>query len=126
MLLVPHYTGPSPIHGTGLFAVRTIRAGEKIWAFASWFDVQMTDNQILQLPACVLEHVRPYLYEDIETHQWILCSDHAKYMNHAKDANTEYRDGCSFAKRAIKSCEEITCNYREFDARARDATHPDF
>ena len=47
---------------------------------------------------------------------WMWTSDHDHHMNHSDNANTHWRNGHIVARRTIRKGEEITNNYREFDA----------
>ncbi|MFN0053378.1 MAG: SET domain-containing protein [Planctomycetales bacterium] len=116
MLLVHASAGPSPIHGLGLFAREFIAAQTPIWELTPGFDLEMTREFLDSLSPWTGEQIRRFLYIEIETGKYILCSDDAKYMNHADQPNT-----CTVGRTTIALCEilpgeELTCDYREFDA----------
>jgi len=125
MLLVNASAGPSRIHGQGLIARELIAADTVIWLLKPGFDVEMTPEQFNELPAVVRQQVGKYVYTDMTTGNIVLCSDDAKYMNHADRPNTR-----SFGQQTVTSAdilpgEELTCDYREFDAASQHASITD-
>ena len=46
----------------------------------------------------------------------LLTVDHDHHMNHSDEPNTLLRNGYAVARRNIRKGEEITNDYREFDA----------
>lgn len=122
MLLIDASAGPSPIHGTGLFANEFIPAGTTIWVLKPGFDVVMTKQELERLPSGVQEQIRRYIYVDVVTGQYILCSDDAKFMNHADSPNTKTEGDRTWAVRDIQRGEELTADYREFDAPSHRGT----
>jgi hypothetical protein len=99
--LNPHvYSGPSEIHGTGLFAARDLAVGEYIgtyWGpeakrdgtYVLWvFDRDNPDDAIGRSGRNLL-----------------------RYLNHAKPGNAEFDGFDLFARVAISQHAEITFNY---------------
>ena len=114
MLLVKTYLEKSPIHGLGVFAGEFIRKGAKVWRFVESFDRVYSPQQFARLPKPAQEYIRNYGYRvDGEV---LLTMDHDHHMNHSEDANTHWRNGHIVANRDIRKGEEITNNYRLFDA----------
>lgn len=114
MLLVKTYLDISPIHGIGVFAARFIREGTKIWTFVEGFDRCYTPKQFARLPKPARDYLQDYGYRADGEILFTVDNDH--YINHSEDANTQWRNGYSVATRNIRKGEEITNNYREFDA----------
>jgi uncharacterized protein len=122
MLMVKTLLGPSAIAGIGLFAAEDIPKGTVTWRFMEHFDRLLTEEDIESLPevarAALLDHV--YLHSP--TGKFVLCADNARFMNHADEPNTEgvheagAIEGYDVATRDIRAGEEITCDYRTFDA----------
>ena len=121
MLLVDASAGPSAIHGTGLIANQFIPAGTLVWALRPEFDVILTQAQLDALPVFVQAQIRRFIYVEIDTGRRILCSDDAKYMNHADHPNTSTRGEQTTAIRDIAKGEELTGDYCEFDAASRNS-----
>lgn len=113
MLLVPTYVAPSSIQGLGLFAAEEIPAGAPLWRFEEGIDVVIPHGRIGALPPAFRAFLDRYAYtsHDIPGAVVVSC-DHAKFMNHSEDSNTEIRPFVTVAARAIAKGEEITCNYR--------------
>ncbi|MBS0250397.1 MAG: SET domain-containing protein [Proteobacteria bacterium] len=122
MLMVKTRLGPSDIAGIGLFAAEDIPKGTVTWRFMERFDRLLTEDEMESLPEVarcgLLDHV--YLHE--ASGMFVLCADNARFMNHADHPNTEgvhepgSIEGYDIASRDIRAGEEITCDYRTFDA----------
>lgn len=118
MLLVQASAGESRIHGRGLLAREMIHANTVIWMFTPGFDVEMTREQFEALGPDDRDQIRRYVYTEKETGAIILCTDDARYMNHADSPNTRTVGRQTVALVEISPGEELTCNYAEFDARS--------
>ena len=121
MLLVKTRIGPSAIQGIGVFAAEFIPKGTVIWRFQPGFDVLITPEIEAQLSRSALEQVRKYAYIDVDTGEKILCSDDSRFFNHSDlpnagiDPDRPDRE-IDVALRDIVANEELTCDYRTFDA----------
>lgn len=109
MLLVKTKIGPSKIHGTGLIADQFIPKGTTVWKFKAGLDKK--------LPGQASE----YVYLDQKTGEHILCGDNARFFNHSMTPNTLHfykkeKYGQTVSVKDIKKGEEVTCDYRTFDA----------
>lgn len=120
MLLVNASAGPSPIQGTGLIAREPIPGGALIWQLQPGFDLEMSKEFIDGLSSWTQEQIRRFVYIDVATGTYILCSDDAKFMNHSDTPNTRTVGPKTFATRDIPAGEELTCDYSEFDAATRE------
>jgi len=122
MLIIPTELRPSAIHGLGVFTRRAIRAGEVVSRYLPPFDVQYP----VELLAAVSEPERTYLqnfsYLSRFTGVWVLPGDHDRYMNHSDEPNVGMNPNGNtenLALRDIAAGEELTCDYRTFDAQWR-------
>lgn len=126
MLLVKTRIGPSAIEGTGLFADEDIPAGTKTWEFMAGYDVIFTEAEIDALPPVPRAELLRYVYHNERSGNFIYCLDNARFMNHTEAPNTgsvyppDGSEGHDIALRDIKRGEELTCDYREFDAGIAD------
>lgn len=125
MMLVRTRVAPSAIHGMGLFAVDAIPAGTPVWRFEPGFDQEISPEQFVALPEQAQAHICWFAYQDAATGAWILSGDHTCFMNHADRPNTGASAEAkppvttTVALRDIAAGEELTCDYRAFDAEAR-------
>jgi len=95
---------PSQIEGQGLYALRPFAAGEIV---LRWDVSQLLDRGLLDsLPANERKYLHPFDEDRI-----MIVQPPERYVNHSCNNNTEVRDFCDVAIRAIASGEEITSNY---------------
>jgi len=123
MILVRTRVAPSAIHGLGLFAIDAIPSGTPIWRFEPGFDREFSSEQFAMLPKEAQAHLRWFAYLDKTTASWVLSGDHACFMNHSPEPNTGASPNATppvitVARHNIAPGEELTCNYRDFDAEA--------
>ncbi|MBL9134710.1 MAG: SET domain-containing protein [Verrucomicrobiales bacterium] len=121
MMLVPVRADRSAIHGLGLFASVFIPRGTPVWRFEPGFDRIFTPEEFARLPALAQGHLRHYGYLDIATRHWFLGGDLAIFMNHGHVPNTGTPNTggsapLTCALRDISEGDELTCDYRTFDA----------
>ncbi len=119
MLRVPTYVAPSQIAGVGLFAAKKLPAGAVIWEYTEGVDWRITPEEFRLFPEPYRSRLRHYLYEE-DSGTFVLCGDNAKFMNHHPDPNCDDTpDQYTVTKRVIRAGEELTCDYRSFDAESR-------
>ena len=122
MILVKTKIGPSKINGTGLFANQFIAKGTAVWKFQSGFDLKVEKSELDNLSEPAREQFLKYAYLNPKTNKYLLCCDDARFFNHADNPNcidTESPDdseGVDVAAKDRQEGEELTCNYKEFDA----------
>ena len=88
MLVIRTRLGPSKIHGIGLFADEFIPKGTVTWQFKDGFDVRLQQRAIDSLSEPAREQVLKYSYFDKQLGLYELCSDDARFFNHADEPNT--------------------------------------
>lgn len=122
MLLVKTRLAPSPIAGIGLFADEDIKKGTVTWRFMAAYDRLLSEADISNLPEPARTNILDHAYLDAASGLFVLCADNARFMNHADDPNTAgvhdagSIEGYDVATRDIAAGEELTCDYRTFDA----------
>jgi uncharacterized protein len=114
MLLVKTYLDKSKVHGLGVFAGQFIRKGTKIWRFVYGFDRFYTRKRLAKLPKPARDYINLHGY------QWkneiLLSMDYDTFMNHSENPNTDFHNGYVMARDNIRKGEEITNDYRAFEA----------
>jgi SET domain-containing protein len=122
MLTVKTRLGPSDIAGMGLFADQAIPKGTVTWRFMPGLDRLLTEDEMNALPEPARSSLLDHTYRDAASGLFVLCADNARFMNHAEDPNTAgvhepcAIEGYDVATRDIAAGEELTCDYRTFDA----------
>lgn len=106
---------PSEIHGVGVFAIRDILKGEKLY-----MDIM---PELFNLPYKKIKNNLPEYISEILLERWPLIKDgspfiypdarYVAYCNHSDEANYSAKD--DVALRDIKVGEEITENYKEIE-----------
>jgi len=117
MLLVRVHVARSPIHGLNVFAAEPIPAGRELWRFAPGFDLDLELSAIERQSGHIREFLLHYGYVDPRLNRYILCCDHAHFLNHSGDPNlrpdfANDRYGVDRAVRDIAVGEELTVDYR--------------
>ena len=115
MLLVKTFLAPSAIHGVGVFAGEAVAAGERVWRYEPEFDRLIPFDALPTLPPAFRAYLDMYAYpsRDVPGGLTLSC-DHAKFLNHSPDPNTELLPFETLARRSIARGEEITCDYGAF------------
>ena len=116
MLLVPTYLRRSPIHGLGVFTPVAIPAGTVIWEFDPELDWRLTEEALERFPEPFRARFRVWCYREEDSGLHVLCGDNARFMNHSFTPNCDDAGACTIAVRDIAAGEELTCDYRSFDA----------
>lgn len=112
MLLVRALVQKSPIAGLGLFATEPISKGQVWWKFDERIDRTFSQKEFSGLPNRTKDWLKTYAY--LQSGVWVLCGDHAMFVNHSADPNSVTVGNESIALRDIAVGEEIVENYREF------------
>lgn len=120
MFTVKTYIDKSTINGMGVMAAEPIAKGTIIWKFQEHIDSVITNEQFETLPPLAKEFVLHYgYYREVEG-GFILCGDNSKFTNHADNPNTEMDELHTIALRDIRTGEEITEDYYNFDEQAKE------
>ncbi len=118
MFLIRTAVGQSPIHGVGVFAGEDVARGQALWRYAEGYDLTIPVERVAGLPGAFRAYLETYAYVSrFLPGMYVLSCDHAKFINHSDDPNTELKPFLTLAKRPIASGDEITCDYRAFVER---------
>jgi hypothetical protein len=115
MMMIPVEIGRSPIHGQGVFALHSIRAGTVIWQFNPSLDQKASAGLLKYAEEPVRDFVMDRGYLNFHG-DWVVCVDEAQFLNFPNPhelANTKLggkQDGefLLLAARYIEPGEEIT------------------
>lgn len=94
----------SPIHGMGLYAIRVFQPGEVV---LRWDLSRIIRKQEFAL---LSETEQPYTHP-FDEERLIVLQPPERFVNHSCNNNTEVREFCDVAIKAIVPGEEITSNY---------------
>jgi len=128
-MLVRTVVRPSQIEGLGIFADEEIVEGQAVWQFTPGLDLIVERRLLKGLSEAAYQQFIKYAYISKKTGEYILCFDDARFFNHHGAPNISCKpspqaiaeeDVC-IANRTIHRGEELTCNYREFDAGPAEA-----
>ena len=126
MMLVKTRLGLSSIHGIGLFADEDIPKGTLVWEFTPGFDQTIPRNQINLIPTAARDVFLKYSYTSKKNGgDFILCCDDARFFNHSDSPNVISKpsdngtEDYDVAAQDIQRGEELTCDYRAFEAAFR-------
>jgi uncharacterized protein len=115
MLLIRTRIGPSMIHGTGVFALQAVEVGEAVWRYDPAFDRLIGDAEVAQAPEAFRAFLDTYAYRSLDVPGGIILPcDHARFLNHSNDPNTQEHPFVSLARKPIAIGDEITCDYAAF------------
>jgi len=124
-LLVDTELRLSPIHGIGVFSRQFIPAGTVVWTFTPGFDLEIDPGEVERLAPPARDQFLKYSYLDVLTGKYVLCFDDGRFFNHSDQPNvidgvTPETAQSSVAVKDIAPGEELTCDYRTFDALSRN------
>jgi len=119
MFLIKTKLGASKIHGIGVFTDQFISKGTLVQKFIPGVDVEITQNQVDNLPSVAKAYIHSYAYKHKRTGNYILPSDDTRFLNHSETPNlisSDVDEEIDVAVRDIQAGEELTVNYKHFDA----------
>lgn len=124
MLLVKTIIKLSDINGIGLFADEFIKKGTIIWKFEPTIDILLSKDEFLRLPEFNQQQLRKYVFFDNTYNKYMLCGDHARFLNHCDNPNCDDSlPNMTIALRDIPKGEELTVDYKTFYGDIDD--HPE-
>ncbi len=121
MLLIKTIVKESSIHGLGLFADQDIFKGVQIWKFSPGLDLEISPSDFEKLSQYEKDFINFYGFRSKKTDNYHLSFDNVRFVNHSKygnitlDMSVDDIEYPLVASQDIKSGEEITQNYFEFD-----------
>jgi SET domain-containing protein len=123
MYLVKTKLGASNIHGTGVFADEFIAKGTIVWAYHEGIDQTITPELMDKQSMVVQEELKRFAYLDIDLGVWILAGGRGCFVNHSEEPCLTHGSAVhapSVAARDIQPGEELTENYKDYDAAYKE------
>ena len=121
MIHIKYNLGPSTHHGIGLFADENISKGRLIYTPSPLLDVNLSQEQFDLLNESEKQEVRWWGFFDEPSQKWHVDFDVSHFINHSKDGTVaqdpNHQDAYLVATRDIKTGEELTQNYLEFESK---------
>lgn len=116
MLLVKTELKLSPIHGFGVFAAEFITKGTRIWQYVNGVDYRISKEFVASLPKITRDTILHY--SAFWGGGYVISADDSRFINHSFTPNliTYLEPDIDVALKDIKIGEELTEDYREFDA----------
>ncbi len=117
MFLVQTELRNSSVHGFGVFAREFIPAGTRVWEYLDGFDRRMSPEFVASLPEVARQTVLHYCA--FWKGAYVTSADNSRFLNHSFTPNLRSFEepDCDVALRDIQIGDELTEDYREFDAR---------
>lgn len=124
MLKVRTFLGKSSIDGVGLFLAEPIKKGTITWEFIEGFDQAIDEDTLKSLSLDSRQYIEKYGYLSKKSGLYVICYDDSRFMNHSDSPTTEgaypsthHLEGVDIAARDLEIGEELTCDYKTFEAR---------
>lgn len=121
MMHIKYKLDKSKNHGIGLFTGQDIKKGQLIYSASPILDVNITKEQFDSLSKSEQKEVRYWGFWMEKEKVWHVDFDVSKFLNHSFEPTTTQDFGKDeaylIALRDIKSGEELTQNYLEFESK---------
>lgn len=119
MIHISYKLDRSNLHGIGLFADEDIKKGQLIYTASPLLDVNISQAQFDRLSETEKREVRYWGFWINSEQIWHVDFDVTRFINHSFDAtvtqDSAHTDAYLVATRDIKTGEELTQNYLEFE-----------
>lgn len=107
-------------HGIGLFADQDIQKGEVIYTASPLLDVDITQQQFDSLHEKEKQEILWWGFFDESSQKWHVDFDVSKFINHSEEGTVtqdkNHQEAYLVTTRDVKSGEELTQNYLEFES----------
>ncbi len=120
MIHIRYKLNISPHHGIGLFADEDLKAGQLVYTASPLLDVNITEEQFASLHEKEKEEIRWWGFKIEDKGVWHVDFDVSKFINHSYTPtltqSPDHTDAYLVTTREVKSGEELTQNYLEFES----------
>lgn len=121
MIHIKYKLDRSGNHGIGLFADQEIKADQLIYTPSPLLDVNLTQEQFDSLGDNEKRELQYWGFFDKPSQKWHVDFDVSHFINHSYEPTVtqdkNYEEAHLIAARDIKSGEELTQNYLEFETQ---------
>jgi SET domain-containing protein len=121
MIHISYKLKASELHGVGLFANEDIKSGQLIYTASPLLDLNITQDQFDSLAQKEKDEILWWGFFDQPSQMWHVDFDVSKFINHSYDATAtqdqSHDEAYLVASRDIRSGEELTQNYLEFESQ---------
>ncbi len=131
MLTVKTTLGPSKIQGIGVFAAEPIIKGTVTWKYDPRFDISFDPKDVEKMTPTQHELIEHFSFLSKKTNKYIYSIDDSRFTNHSTDpnigsvmVNPADQELSGVATRDISVGEELTADYRAFDAHDEKSSDP--
>lgn len=120
MIHVSYKLKASELHGVGLFANEDIKSGQLIYTASPLLDLNITQKEFDSLDKKEQDEILWWGFFDQPSQMWHVDFDVSKFINHSYGATVtqdqSHDEAYLIASRDIRSGEELTQNYLEFES----------
>ncbi|MFA5135845.1 MAG: SET domain-containing protein [Patescibacteria group bacterium] len=121
MIHIKYKLDRSIIHGIGLFTQEDLKKGQVVYSASPILDINITVNEFDSLDEKEKNEIRYWGFWDKTHNEWHVDFDNSKFINHSftptLTQDPKHKDTYLIAARDIKSGEELTQNYLEFESK---------
>lgn len=124
MLHIKYKLAPSNLHGIGVFADEDVPPLFCIVEASPLLDINLTSEQFNSLSKSEQEEIKHHGHFDKILNKWHVDFDMIRFANHSNTPNIkqEYNDRGYYivSLREIKTGEELTINYEDFEIKRKE------
>jgi len=121
MIHIKYKLDKSKLHGIGLFTKEDLKKGQIVYTASPLLDVNITQEQFDSLNENEKAEIRYWGFWDEPNNVWHVDFDNSKFINHSFDPtltqDPKHKNAYLIAMRDIKTGEELTQNYLEFESK---------
>lgn len=120
MIHIKYKLDNSGLHGVGLFTDENLSKGQLVYTESPLLDVNISQEQFNSLSAKEQKEIKWWGFKVPDEDIWHVDFDVSKFINHSKDGTVtqdpDHKNAYLVTTRDIKSGEELTQNYLEFES----------
>lgn len=122
MIHVKYKLKESTVHGIGLFADEDIRINQLVYTASPLLDTNISSDTFDKLTESEKREIKWWGFWDKQNNVWHVDFDVSKFINHSTNPtltqDIDHKDAYLVATKDIKTGEELTQNYLEFESES--------